>query len=130
MSKTNELESFYEVLKAFDEVDLKELSAAEGLDMLHDNVLLKVKKPEEKIGSIVLPDISKERQKSGQVMRVGPGRRDSDGALIPMTVGERDIVFFPPHIFREIEHNGYKFLIVHEHEIIAKLRDGDEDGFH
>lgn len=127
--KTKEAQDLDDVLKAFDEVDLKELEAAEQLAMLHDHVLLKVKKPEDKIGNIVLPDSSKERQKTGQVMRVGPGRRDSDGALIPMTVGEMDVVFFPPHLFREIEHNGYKFQIVHEHEIIAKLRDGDEDGF-
>lgn len=43
-------------------------------------------------GGIVLPEAAKEKSQVAVVVAVGPGRRDKDGALIPIELGVGDRV--------------------------------------
>ena len=38
-------------------------------------------------GGLMLPDTAKEKPMSGQIVRVGPGKRDKDGSRKPPKVG-------------------------------------------
>jgi chaperonin GroES len=53
-------------------------------------------------GGIILPDMAQKRENEGEVLAVGPGGRDKDGNVIPMTVSVGDTVLLP-------EYGGHKF---------------------
>jgi co-chaperonin GroES (HSP10) len=78
---------------------------------LHDWLVVKLDAlPEETPGGLVLPQGTSgmERQRTGTILRVGPGRRDAYDNHIPMGIvpGERI------HFFREhLEHQQGKTLV-------------------
>jgi Co-chaperonin GroES (HSP10) len=54
---------------------------------LGDRVLVKVSQSEERTaGGILLPDTAKEKPQIGEVVAVGPGKRDEDGKRQPVEV--------------------------------------------
>jgi chaperonin GroES len=62
---------------------------------LRDNVLVKRLQSESKSpGGIIIPDTAKEKPIEGEVLAIGEGGRDKDGALIKMTVKVGDRVVF------------------------------------
>ena len=57
---------------------------------LADRVFVKVSAAEEKTaGGIYLPDNAKEKPQVGEVVAVGPGKRNDDGSRSPLEVGCR-----------------------------------------
>jgi len=57
---------------------------------------------------------------TGTVLRVGPGRRDINGTLIPMTLKEGDIVTFPIGAGTRIddpESKKYQFTVMGEESV-------------
>jgi len=62
---------------------------------LEDRVLIEPISEDQKTKSgIVLPDSAKEPPRQGRVIAVGPGRIDSNGNRIPMSIKKGDIVLF------------------------------------
>ena len=62
---------------------------------LHDRVIVKRLEVERTTASgIVLPDTAGEKPDQGEVIAVGPGKRDEAGKLIPMDVKVGDRVIF------------------------------------
>ena len=60
---------------------------------LHDRVVVKRVEAEEKSkGGIIIPDTVKEKPQHGEVVAVGPGGRDENGKLIPMSRVVRQMV--------------------------------------
>jgi chaperonin GroES len=58
---------------------------------LGDRILVKVSEAEEKTaGGILLPDTAKEKPQVGEVVQVGPGKRNDDGSIQPMEVNVGD----------------------------------------
>jgi chaperonin GroES len=56
---------------------------------LGDRVFVKVSEAEEKTaGGIILPDNAKEKPQIGEIMQVGPGKRNDDGSFAPLEVPE------------------------------------------
>src|SRR6516164_7496493 len=52
---------------------------------LHDRVVVKRIEAEEKSkGGIIIPDTAKEKPQQGEVVVVGPRRRDENGKLVPI----------------------------------------------
>ena len=50
---------------------------------LHDRVVVKRIEAEEKsAGGIIIPDTAKEKPQQGEVLAVGPGKRDETGKLV------------------------------------------------
>ncbi len=86
---------------------------------LEDRVVVKVLEEEEKTASgLVLPDTAKEKPQKAKVVAVGPGRYD-DGALVPMGVGEGDIVVFSKYGGTEVKVDGEELLILRASDILA-----------
>ena len=88
---------------------------------LADHVLIKPIEEEEKTKTgILLPETAeKEKPEQGEVIAVGPGKRTSEGKLIPLEVKKGDKVLFTKYGPTEIKIEGKKYLIAREEDILA-----------
>jgi chaperonin GroES len=90
---------------------------------LGDNVILNPAKKEEKTASgIVLPEtVNKEQPEQGEVIAVGPGKLNSEGKRLEMSVKVGDTILFKKYGPDEIKIDGQDVLVVSEGDIIAIL---------
>ena len=73
-------------------------------------------------GQLVLPDTAKEKPQQGQVLAVGPGRRDEDGKRIPMDVKVNDKVVYAKYAGTSFKtEDGDEILFIKESDILAIL---------
>lgn len=73
-------------------------------------------------GGILIPDTAeKEKPIKGKVLAVGPGKRNDDGRIAPMSVRVGDVVLFKKYGPDEIEIEGKKYLVGDEDDILAIL---------
>jgi chaperonin GroES len=94
---------------------------AVNLTPLHDRVIVKRIEEKESIkGGIIIPDSAKEKPMEGEVLAVGPGRREK-GELFPLDVKVGDRVLFGKYSGTEIKIENEEVLILREEEILAKL---------
>lgn len=84
---------------------------------LADRVLILPAPAEEKtIGGIIIPDTAKEKPLQGKVVAVGHGTKDEE-----MVLKEGDTVLYGKYSGIEIEHEGEKYLIMRQSDILAVL---------
>lgn len=82
---------------------------------LGDRVLVKPASAESKTASgIIIPDTAKEKPHKGEVVAVGPGKKDE-----PMHVKVGDRVLYGKYSGTEISIDGYDYLIMKESDIYA-----------
>ena len=71
---------------------------------LGDRVFVKVSESEEKTaGGILLPDTAKEKPQVGEVVQVGPGKRNDDGSRQAPEVGVGDKVLYSKYAGTDIK---------------------------
>lgn len=91
-----------------------------SLRPLGDRLVVEPKEREETTASgLILPETAKEKPQEGQVLAVGPGRRDDDGERIPMDVAVGDVVLYAKYGGTEVKIDGKKLLILKESDILA-----------
>jgi len=68
---------------------------------------------------IVIPDSAAEKPDQGEVLAVGPGRRDNDGRRIApdLNVGER--LLFGKYAGQSVKVDGNELLVLREEDIVA-----------
>jgi chaperonin GroES len=87
---------------------------------LGDRVWVEPSEREETTASgIVLPETAKEKPQEGKVLAVGPGVRDDKGERQPLDMKVGDRVLFAKYAGAEIKHEGTKYLIMRESDILA-----------
>ena len=87
---------------------------------LADRVVLKTVEAEETTKSgIILTSAAKEKPQVAQVVAVGPGAKNEDGAVIPMTVKVGDKVLTAKYSGTEVKVDGEEYSIVRESDILA-----------
>lgn len=85
---------------------------------LADRVLIEPAAAETKtIGGIIIPDTAKEKPLQGTIMAVGNGTKDEE-----MVLKEGDHVLYGKYAGTEIEHEGKKYLIMRQSDVVAILR--------
>lgn len=90
------------------------------LTPLGDRVIVKLLEQDEpKQGGIIIPDTAKERPQEGEIVAVGKGRRNDDGARIDMEVEKGDRVLFGKYAGNEITIDTEKYMVMKEDEIWA-----------
>jgi chaperonin GroES len=90
------------------------------LKPLGDRLVVKPRETEETTASgIILPETAKEKPQQGEVLAVGPGRRDDDGDRIEMDVAVGDVVLYAKYAGTEIKVDGDKLLILKESDVLA-----------
>ena len=92
------------------------------LEALFDAVIVKPLEEEETTyGSIVVPDLGKDRNEHGTVVAVGPGREVAGIGFVKTIVKEGDVVILPTMGFAKLEHEGEDYYIGSENQILAKI---------
>ncbi|QNN57977.1 co-chaperone GroES [Diaphorobacter ruginosibacter] len=91
-----------------------------NLRPLHDRVIVKRLENETKTASgIVIPDSAAEKPDQGEVVAVGPGKRDDKGALIALNVKVGDRVLFGKYSGQSVKVNGDELLVMKEDDLFA-----------
>lgn len=89
---------------------------------LHDRVIVKRLAAERTTSSgIVIPESAGDKPDQGEVIAVGPGRRDNQGKLIPMGVKVGDKVLFGKYSGQAVKIEGDEFLVMREDDIMGVL---------
>ena len=87
---------------------------------LHDRVIVKRLDNERKTASgIVIPDNAAEKPDQGEVMAVGPGKRDENGKIITMDVKVGDKVLFGKYSGQTVKVEGEELLVMREEDIMG-----------
>ena len=87
---------------------------------LSDRVFVKVSESEEKTaGGILLPDTAKEKPQVGEVVQVGPGKRNDDGSRQSPEVGVGDKVLYSKYAGTDIKLGSDEFVLLSEKDILA-----------
>ncbi|MEB3122161.1 MAG: co-chaperone GroES [Snowella sp.] len=89
---------------------------------LGDRVFVKVSPSEEKTaGGIYLPDNAKEKPQIGEIVAVGPGKRNDDGSRSPLDVGVGDKVLYSKYAGTDIKLGGDEYVLLTEKDILASV---------
>ena len=85
---------------------------------LHDKVLVKRTDEEQATpGGILLPGSAAEKPSQGEVIAVGPGKRDENGVIAPIGVEVGDLVIFGQYGGNEVKIDGEEYIILSESDI-------------
>lgn len=96
---------------------------ARKIQPLHDRILVKrLEEKETKKGGIIIPDTAKEKPQEGEVIAVGPGKRDDSGKLITLDVKVGDKILFGKYSGSEIKLGDEEFLIMREEDVLGILK--------
>ena len=89
---------------------------------LEDKIIVKQAEAQTQTASgLYIPDNAKEKPQQGEVLAVGPGRRDDKGERIPMDVKVGDKVLYSKYGGTEVHYEGEDYLIVGARDILAIL---------
>ena len=92
------------------------------LTPLEDKIIVKQAEAQTQTASgLYIPDNAKETPQQGEVLAVGPGRRDDKGERIPMDVKVGDKVLYSKYGGTEVHYEGEDYLIVGARDILAIL---------
>ena len=92
------------------------------LTPLEDKIIVKQAEAQTQTASgLYMPDNAKEKPQQGEVLAVGPGRRDDKGERIPMDVKVGDKVLYSKYGGTEVHYEGEDYLIVGARDILAIL---------
>ena len=89
---------------------------------LHDRVIVKRLDNERKTASgIVIPDNAAEKPDQGEILAVGPGKRDDSGKLIAMDVKVGQRVLFGKYAGQGVKIDGEEVLVMREEDIMGVI---------
>ncbi|AJC19550.1 co-chaperone GroES [Pandoraea pulmonicola] len=91
-----------------------------NLRPLHDRVIVKRLDNETKTASgIVIPDAAAEKPDQGEILAVGPGKKDDQGKSIALDVKVGDRVLFGKYAGQSVKVDGQELLVMREEDIMA-----------
>ncbi|MFP4133764.1 MAG: co-chaperone GroES [Halothece sp.] len=87
---------------------------------LADRVFVKISPQEEKTaGGILLPDTAKEKPQVGEIVSVGPGKRNDDGSRTEPEVKVGDKVLYSKYAGTDIKLGNEDYVLLSEKDILA-----------
>jgi chaperonin GroES len=87
---------------------------------LHDRVIVKRLEEERKsAGGIVIPDNAAEKPDQGEVIAVGPGKRNDEGKREPLDVKVGDRILFGKYSGTTVKIEGTEYLVMREEDIMG-----------
>lgn len=87
----------------------------------YDAVIVKPIKKSKKQGSIIVPDIDKQKNEIGEVIAVGPGTYTITGVRLEPETKVGDIVVLPTMGFTKLPYKGVEYYVGKEREILATI---------
>ncbi len=89
---------------------------------LHNRLIVRrIDEDDKSAGGIIIPDSAKEKPQQGDVIAVGPGKRDDSGNVIKMDVQKGDRVLFSKYAGTEVTLDSDDHLIITEDDVLAVL---------
>jgi chaperonin GroES len=89
---------------------------------LHDRVIVKRIEAERTTASgIVIPDSVGEKPDQGEVLAIGPGKRDDAGKHIVLDLKVGDRVLFGKYSGQTVKVDGQELLVMREEDIMGVL---------
>ena len=99
-----------------------------SINPTNDRILVKpIDEGEQTYGSIVIPDMGKEKPEIGEVIAVGPGRLSEFGKMIPIRsckVG--DMVMVPKIGTLRIDFEGQEYYIAQDREVLGVIKENKQ----
>jgi len=90
---------------------------------LHDRVIVKRIDSETKTSSgIVIPDSAAEKPDQGEILAVGPGKKNDKGELSPVDVKVGDRVLFGKYSGQTVKVDGEEILVMKEDDLFAVVQ--------
>ena len=97
------------------------------LEANNDRVLIKpIESGEEMYGSIIIPDLGKEKPEIGEIISVGPGRQSEFGGWIEVKAKVGDIVLIPKVGTIRFDFDGQEYYITPDREILATITQSEK----
>jgi len=88
---------------------------------LADRVVIKpLEETETMKGGLYIPDTAKEKPIQGDVIAVGPGRREK-GESVPMELKVGDRVIYGKYSGTQVDLDGEEYIIIKEADVLAKV---------
>ena len=89
---------------------------------LHDRVIVKRLDNERKTASgIVIPDNAAEKPDQGEIVAVGPGKRDDNGKVNTLDVKVGDRVLFGKYSGQTVRVEGEELLVMREEDLMGVI---------
>ena len=84
---------------------------------INDRVVVKPADAEERTaGGLIIPDTAKEKPQRGEVVAVGPGKKD-----VTMSVKKGDVVLYGKYSGQELNYKGEDYLVIKQDDILVVL---------
>ena len=97
----------------------------------NDRILVKpIDEGEQTYGSIVIPDMGKEKPEMGEVIDIGPGRQselDPSKLITVRSCKRGDIVLLPKIGTLRIDFEGEEYYIAQDKEILAVIKEKENE---
>ncbi|XVJ70432.1 MAG: co-chaperone GroES [Rhizobacter sp.] len=89
---------------------------------LHDRIIVKRSDPELKTASgIVIPDSAGEKPEQGEILAVGPGKRNDKGDFIAPVVKRGDKILFGKYSGQTVKVDGQEVLVIREEDVFGVI---------
>jgi len=82
-------------------------------------IVKQIEQDESTYGTIVVPDMGKEKNLRGEVVSVGPGYYSAMGNFIETTVKVGNEVLLPSMGATKMDYNGEEYLMIEENKILG-----------
>ena len=90
---------------------------------LHDRVIVRRLEQETKTASgIVIPDNAAVKPDQGEVLSVGPGKRNDTGDFVALNVAVGDRVLFGKYSGQTVKVDGEELLVMREEDLFAVVQ--------
>ncbi len=87
---------------------------------LHDRVIVKrLEEVRTTASGIVIPDTATEKPDQGEVIAVGPGKKDENGKVIALDVKVGDKVLFGKYAGQAAKVDGQELLVMREEDLMG-----------
>ena len=91
-----------------------------ALQPLNDRIIVRRSDPETRTASgIVIPDSAGEKPEQGEVIAVGPGKRNDKGEFIALAVRVGDRIIFGKYSGQTVKVDGSELLVIREEDVFA-----------
>ena len=85
-------------------------------------VILPQEEGEQTYGSIIVPDMGKEKPEMGEVLAVGPGRISTDGTLIPNKLKVGQTIMVPKFGAQVVVIENETYVIASENDVLGIVK--------
>tara|TARA_R110002020_G_scaffold64211_1_gene170564 strand:+ start:540 stop:848 length:309 start_codon:yes stop_codon:yes gene_type:complete len=90
-------------------------------------VMLPIDEGEQQYGSIIVPDMGKEKPEMGKVLAVGEGRVTNDGAIIQNRLKKDQIVMVPKFGAKTVVVEGETYIIASENDVLGIIKSKENE---